>query len=285
MGQGKGTVPRRKLFKMTVPSGVEPQGQPNDTGQQQNSGGQEQHPPYWNELQELPEHLRPVVEPTFKKWEQNVNQRFQQQAEQFKNYEPYQEYIQQYDPDSIGVAIQLATMLRDSPQELLEKLAEQLGFELDDEDFSELNPEQEYDPNVEQMSALQQAVADLAERIDSDAQSREQQSEEAEIWATLQDVDNEMQTEFGPMDMEVVLTRAATYPQQGLEDALQWYYTQYARPVNDGSQQQNNGITPPQALGGGGGLPSSQVDMNKVYSDPKAREDLVAQMLNAANQQ
>lgn len=260
----------------------EPQGQPG-TGQE--NAGQESHPPYWNELQELPEAMRPVVEPTFKKWEQQVNQRFQQQAQQYQRYQPYEQIINQYQPNDVQMAIQLATQLRDNPEEILKQLAASLDYDIGEDD---VDPD-EYMPDGDnaELTAMRQAISDLSERIENDTQTRSQEAEETEIWNSLVAVDEEMSPEYGPMDMEIVLTRAATYPDQGLESALTWYYENVARPSNGGQQVNGAPTTPtaPQPLGAGGGLPSEQGDLQKIYSDKKARQSMVEQLLNSANQQ
>lgn len=260
----------------------EAQGQQNnDAGTGSDSGQQQQYvqttesqPPYYDELQQVPEALRPTVEPIFKSWDQKVNQRFEQQSQQ---YQPWNDIINQYQPQDVDMAIQFAVALRDNPQEVLTNLAQSLGYDIDDEDLEGLDPD---DPSSEKMQALEKGFSDFVEMYQKDQQERQDAATEQEIMQYLNAVSQHNAEQFGPLDVEgmkEILEKASVT--DDLEGAVNWYYSKLARPINNSTPKQT-----PQVLGAGGSLPSqNQQDLSKLGA--KETKNLVAELLNAANQQ
>lgn len=245
---------------------VQPQ-QPAQETQQQNQA------PYAEYLNKVPESARGLVEPVFKEWDANYTRMTQQYTDRLNQYKPYDQIIQAVgSPETMQAAIQMAYELQQNPEDMFNRLAEHLGYELDDEEANANNDGQSavLDPRIE---AMESGLNDLTQLIQQQHEEQELDKESAAIFQQLDEVEQQRGL---PLDREIVLTRAIET--DDLDGAIDWYYQKFG-PV---LQAQNNQQQPPTPLGSGGGLPSQSKDLASM--NEKERRQFVMETLNAANQ-
>lgn len=112
--------------------------------------------PAWDAyLEDVPDTLRDLVKPAFKKWDQDVAAKFEQHAQDRKRYDPYNEFVEnQVDPNAIRASMQFLHQLTNDPVAFYKELHQTL---------------QENPQYASQLSPAQkQAVADAAEESLSD---------------------------------------------------------------------------------------------------------------------
>lgn len=235
---------------------------------------EETRPVYWNELNSLPEDVRPLVEPIFKEWDTNVAKRLQGVHSE---YEPYKPLFDEWEPEALSSALGLAQALEENPQEVIAQLAEAYGIDLGQ---GAASPQQSEPQAVEEDTSTEpddprfQLLEALARTV---IEEREQRSM-AEAQAELDTVLEGLRQQYGDYDENYVLSLIANEvePEQAVA-MFQQSVQQYAAKLN--APQANA----PTVLGQGGGYPSQQVDPATLSN--KDTEALVAQMLRAANQQ
>lgn len=72
-------------------------------------------PAYADQLERVPEGMRPLVEPIFKEWDSGVTQRFQKiRDEEYGWVKPY-EGLKEMDPEYVDSALQYATAVQENP--------------------------------------------------------------------------------------------------------------------------------------------------------------------------
>lgn len=247
-----------------------PAGGPAGGESQQGGGGDN---PAWGELLNvLPSQLHGVVKPHLQKWDQGVQQRFQQVHSQ---YEPWQGIADQgVTPDDVMQALGILQTINDDPQRVYEALAEHLGVGADEQggagEEEEFSGNEEYqDPRYDELQGQFQNMAQimLAQHEQAVAEEEDQ---------ALDSHLSELTEKFGEYDERYVLAMMDT----GMsgEDAVQ----QYQQLISQTAGQINRPPAP-KILNPGGGLPSQAVNPSELTD--KGRRDLVAQMLSAAAQQ
>lgn len=242
--------------------------------QQQEVQQPQNQAPYAEYLNKVPESARGLVEPVFKEWDANYTRMTQQYTDRLNQYKPYDQIIQAVgSPETMQAAIQMAYELQQNPEDMFNRLAEHLGYELDDEEANANNDGQSavLDPRIE---AMESGLNDLTQLIQQQHEEQELDKESQQIFAQLDDVEQQRGL---PLDRELVLTRAIET--DDLDGAIEWYYQKFG-PV---LQQQNNQQGPPTPLGGGGGLPSQTKSLQDMT--PQERKQFVISTLNAAKQQ
>lgn len=275
--------PRKAPLLMTTPENAPLQGQEaaaDPTGLAVEPAVTEapvENPPYWNELQELPESVRPLVEPVFKKWDAGVGQRLQSVHSE---YEPYKPLFDEWEPDALSQAVQIAQALETDPQAFVQAIMEaykiDLGQGVADQqpvvtpEFDENGPiDPRYQALLDQQAQQDQLLQTMANAMISERQAAEQATSMQQLEQTLA----QLRTEQGDFDETYVLGLIANNvePAQAVEMFKQ-AVSQYAAPK----------VEAPVIMGQGGGYPSNQVDPAGL--DDKATKDLIVQMLRAANQ-
>lgn len=257
-------------------------GQPNGTpaeGQQpEDNSGQA---PYAQYLAELPESVRPLVEPAFKTWDADVTQKFQKLH---SDYEPWKEVTENYDPEDVQGALQVALTLQNDPQRFLTALKDafpELVQEIfggqsqqpanpasNEQGLGDLDPE---DPVTKRLEALQQQVEQLTGNLTEREQFELEQSNQQQLDAILAD----MHAKHGNFDDTFVLSQMA-YRQATPDQAIAAWNETLKQYGNSQTQ------TPaPTVLSPGGGLPASDMDVTKL--DSNGTQALVAQILAEAN--
>lgn len=267
---------------MSELAGTETQGQ-TEANLDQQSTGQASEPaeykaPWADYLEPLPESVRPLVEPTFKKWDADVTQRFQQVHSEYEPLKPYQELMQQgFTPDIAQQAFGLVQALQEDPESVYRMLAESLGYNVEqgiaEPDVPALDDEDGYeDPR---MREYMQMTEQMAEILVQEQQAKQAAEEDAKLDAKL----NELREKYGDYDEEYVLA----YMQVGHspEEAVAKY--QQAMKASFERIQGAQSASAPAVLGSGGGLPSQSINPAQLSS--KDTKNLVAQYLAQANQQ
>jgi len=249
------------------------------TGPVEQEGGatNDGQPPWADYLTDLPDSVRPLVEPKFKEWDASVTKRFQSLQSE---YDPYKPLIAEYEPDALQQAVHLAQAMEANPQEFLARVAEAYGIEFGSDqgtaDQQELEePADNDDPYAQRFQQHEQLLQTMAEAMINERQQQEHAQADWELDGML----TELATKHGEFDEAFVLTQVANGvpPEQAVQN-FQSIVQGYAQKLNQPSQQ-----APSVVSGGGGGYPSQQVNPNSLNS--QGRKDLIVQMLRAANEQ
>lgn len=221
--------------------------------------------PAWTELYGvLPDSLHTVVSPVLEKWEQGTQQKFQQYAEQVKQYEPYQGFVEQgVAPDQIEQALAMAQLIDSDPKGFMQQMQaffggdeqqqpnQQQGQQQSNDNFVGTFDEQpfdiENDPRFQQLKQNQdQIAAFLAQQVEAE------QAQQADSY--LDNELNSLSQKYGEFDEEFVLGLATNGVP--LEDAVQRYQSLVERvrttPAPDAGL--------PNIMSPGGGLPSEQIN-------------------------
>lgn len=284
---------------MSVQAGVEQTNSQGQQMQQNNDAGtgnvqapesqqqtqQQQNPaPYTPYLEKLPESVRGLVEPVFREWDAGVTQRFQQLHSQFGWAEPWQEIAQEYDPETVSQSLMLLQSLSTDPEGFYKALGETYGYtpaqaqQIVEQGLQQQQGSQsELPPEIAQrLSSFEQTLGTLAEGFLSKQQQEEEAAEEQAFMEHL----NQLRQTHGDFDLDYVITKVAAGmdPEQAV--------TSYRALIGQQAQQliapgQQTPVVMPGS--GGGGVPSSSVDIRKL--DRKATQDLVANVLAANNSQ
>jgi hypothetical protein len=277
-------------------AGVEqPQGQPvnnGGTGQQPQNQGPENRPPYADYLDKIPEGLRGVVEPTFKEWDANVTRRFQDLNGQNTEYEPYQAYFDEYEPEAIGQAIQLAQMLNspEGAQQVYQQLHQMFGEgapnggqqQNDDEGQQGLTAAPEF-------KQLQDSVGQISEMFNNYMQTQQQQQVEqqaAQEWQTALDKNKSLVSNSdGTLNQDaadMVLSLAISKTNGDIDKAFEVYASAVGKQA--GLQNQPGRNAPIVGGGAQNAMPSNVVNPAN-WSDKQRKEAALAvvQAHNRAN--
>lgn len=254
--------------------------------QQQGQQSQQQGNPAWKELLDImPSNLHPQMQPVLDKWEQGVQQRFQQHAEQMQRYEPYNALIENNVPmDYIEQALSVAQLIDENPQGFMQQLQAifggddgqydeqgQNGYDNGDQDgtFDQQQWDLSQDPRFQE---LQQHQDLLAQHIAQQMQQEQEAQEDQELDTMLDD----LRQQYGDYDERYVITMAASgvHP----EDAVK----QYMEMVNGIRSQPRADANLPRIVSPSNGMPTEQVDVANL-SDADRRK-LVQNILSQASQ-
>jgi hypothetical protein len=262
---------------------------PNDSGG--NGPDDTSGNPAWNDLlNEIPQSLHHIVTPHLTKWDQGVQQKFQQIQQQNSNYEPYKDFVDnKVDPQAIQQALAVMGMINEKPDQFYKEMQ---TFYKDDPRFApdpntsqgvpEVDPTQqqqnqqqqpqfniETDPRFQQMQQQQEIIANF---LSSQVTQQQAQQEDAAL-------DKEMktlETKYGQYDEDYVLGLAQSGI--GLEQAVQRYKQVEAKFRSSGVPGSNF----PPVVSPNGGVPSTAIDPKTLSrQDTKS---LIASYLATQNQ-
>ena len=268
------------------------QGTPESTDPPQQQQPQETRAPYADDLEKLPETVRPLVEPTFKEWDASVTQRFQELHSQ---QEPWKDIVGEYQPDDVVGALQLAGIVQQDPGYLLQALAEAYPdivkeslkdfFEgqgnnqptepSGEQGLGDLDPD---DPIAKQLKAMQDQLAQLTGNF----QSREEQEQQASAQQELDRVLEDLHAKHGDFDDTFILSQMA-FAGKEPDQAYQAWQELTSKWQNPQTQQDDSATPPPPVIPSNGGVPSNQIVPEDL--DRSATKNLVAQLLEQASQQ
>jgi hypothetical protein len=240
------------------------------TGTGDNGGNQ---PPYAAYLEKFTDPTaKATAEQVFKEWDSNTTKRFQDlHSESDQKYGWVNPLLENYDPDDIQAAVQIAEQLQADPQGFLSRLQSSIGSEQGlgaDEDGGDYDPD---DPYAERFSQLESVIAQLTEQLTGTVNAQQQKEEDAALESTLA----ELKEKHGEFDEDWVLAKALK--NGGDLDAAAQEYQKFEESILTKKNR-----PAPRPLGAGGGLPSSDIDPTKL-SDREAK-DLVRKILDEANQ-
>jgi hypothetical protein len=289
--------------QQNAPGTVTPQNQPQQTQQQQSAPQQiQQRAPYADYLEKVPEGLRPVVEPAFKEWDGNVNQRFQQYNDQLKEYERYQQVIDQYEPEAIGQAIQLAEQLntQEGAEELFQQLAQALGYQVegtpgqpgtgnvnqnqnqnlgDDDDYSDLF-------NNPRFQQLEQAITNISQQFQQTQETMTQQQQLQQVeqeWNATLEKNKSLVTNADGSENKDAIDAILAFAQ--VDGNIEKAFEKYSRVVGKQATAMNAPGQNAPIIGGGSqnNMPSNVVEPAKMT--PQQRKEAAIAALQEANRQ
>jgi len=243
------------------------------------SGSEANGNPILNEV--APDH-RSIVAPYLQKWEKHATQKFQENAAKLKPWEslgiPYEE-AQQY--------IAVARKLKDTPDDVF-RLMWKAYEDAYGDDFDEnlarilqieedaMNEELEYeegeepDPDEVWRQNIEKDVTEIREWREEQAALQEQSEQQAQLDDFLETMHNQL-GDFDEDIMVLMLSRHESVP-----EAVKAYNEVFSK---------NSQRTPrqvPKTMGGQGGVPNGQVDVNKLRGSD--RKKAVEAFLEAAQQ-
>lgn len=271
---------------MTQPAQPPVQGEPTPTPTPTDPPApQENQAPYAEYLEKLPETVRPLVEPVFKEWDGGVTQRFQELHSQ---YEPWKQVTDEYQPDDVMGALQVASVLEEDPErflaafveaypELAQKVLQGQGGSqppsstppASEQGLGDLDPE---DPVAKQLKMLQDKVDELTGGFTQRQQLEEQQASQQYLDSVL----SELHKEHGEFDDTFILSQIA-FANRTPEQAIQAWNDTKTRFMTPQTTPQPPA---PPVISANGGIPSTVPDLESM--DSKDTKNLVAQLLEQA---
>lgn len=249
---------------------------------------QEPQSPYAEYLEELPETIRPLVEPAFKKWDGSVTQRFQ---ELHSRYEPWKQVTEEYQPEDVLGALQVASVIEEDPErflqafvqaypELAEKALQGQGGTQQpttttppnsEQGLGDLDPE---DPIAKKIQQLEETISQLTGTVTE----RQQQEQAQEAQQYLDGLLEQLHKDHGEFDDTFILSQLA-FANRTPEQAIQAWKDLQSKYLSP--QQQTQTPAPP-VISTSGGVPSTVPDIGEM--DSKETKNLVAQLLEQAAQ-
>ena len=251
-----------------------------DAGQVEDTGtGNEEGNPAWKDLlSAVPDSLHHVITPHLQKWDQGVQNRFQQLQQDNSVYEPYKEFVDQgVAPQDIQQAMAVMAMINDNPDQFYKEMQ---SFYKDDPRFAQQDTSQgqqesldlgeqqkqfdlSQDPNFQTIARQQEIIAQFLS-----GQVQDGEAQQADIA-----LDKELAgltTKYGQFDEDYVLGLANGGVD--LEVAVQRYQNVISR-----TRTPVPGSNLPTVVTPGGGIPSTAIDVAKI--DRKGTRQLIADYL------
>lgn len=228
--------------------------------------------PWASYLENLPETVRPLVEPAFREWDANTTKRFQSVQSEYEPLKPFKEVVDNgWTYEDVQQALILASTLNDNPQQIYDALAANFGFgqaPTVDQGQGDLEDEND-DPRFAKLAELETLQETMAQYLISQQEAQDA----AQTDAALDQYMTGLKQQYGDFDEDYVMTKMLN----GMsgEDAI----TQLQSLI--GAQQPRTPV--PTIMGTGGGLPSQVI--NPATLDEKGRKALIMQVLQAQNTQ
>lgn len=209
--------------------GVQP-----DSGQGE-SGGQ----PYADYLDRVPEEVRGDIEPIFSDWNSHVNKQFEQHAGYRKQWEPYEQLgVHEQNPENLQALLDFQQALENNPQgvwEWAQGYAKERGLyeepapaEQPAEDFSYLDPNQQYEKVLEQkLGPLQKQFEQFEQWRNQLEEAAREQQEQQEHERQVAEISSALEHEIG----QLAEKHAANLPEKMREqfgDILERFAYPYA---------------------------------------------------------
>lgn len=215
--------------------------------------------PAWTEyLNGIPEAYRPKVREAFSRWDQGVNAKFQERAqeiqqlqERFKPFEPLVE--KGITPEKLSAAEYLLEAISTDPKSFYQQLGEHLGITAEQaQEAVEGQESEEYDgdtgnlsdPRVAELARQQQALIQQQEQLQAYIAEQQAAQEEARLDAEVANEISTFQEQYNIPDpvMNEIIREAVLIGQQNpnvtiMEAARSWNNRQKAlytnRPTNN----------------------------------------------------
>lgn len=261
---------------------------------------------YESYLSQVPEALREQIEPAFKSYSEKLAGEYKTEADQFKPYREFEE--QGWEPEHVGVGLNLLKQLNDNPQVVLDAILQE---------YPQLQQglQQQQNTNQLQQTMQQQQQQNqlpfpnngntngntsdmdlppaLLERMDQQekiinlmfqgfqqqqdryAQQQTMEQEQNELKAFNAELDKVAPSDKYPRDFILSYISQGQTPDQAVKSFESWYSSEQAK--------WRGGNAPLVAPGSGGGMPAEPIDTSKLSS--LDRRNLITQYLEAANRQ
>lgn len=255
------------------------------------NGNEDQQPqghPAWTELlNDVPEDLRPLLEPKLQEWERNMSQKLQGTVEQYKPYEQYQPLVEHnVSLENVQKALWLAQQLEENPDGIIKSAIEHygLGYVPADQIQNNGNPDPDDLDDLDDDSPLKglenhpafQEILNKARQIE-EWQLQQQQSQEQEeqmdiLSQTLEELHEQFDVEQpdgtkvpGFDDMYVTALMANGVDPEAAVKHFNETVNQRVQMYTGQNTQQD---TPPVVMGGdgttGSGIPNEPINMGAV---------------------
>lgn len=225
--------------------------------------------PAWGEvLGAVPEEYHQALTPHLQKWDQGVNQKFQDIHKEYEQWKPYKE--QGLDKQTVDFALGVMSQLENDPMEIYKALHSYLGEQGLLEALGQEDDDDEEDaglPDDPRFSELQEGFSTLAEAWLSQEQAKQEAEEDAKLEVELK----QMTQKYGDFDEEFVLSKMVNG--MDTEDAVKSYFAYVDKILHE-----RNRPNPPRVIGSAGAFPGQgSIDPKKLTD--RGRKDLVADML------
>lgn len=232
----------------------------------------EGHPAWKEILDVLPSSLHPVVSPALQKWDQGVQQRFQQVQQTYEPYKPFVE--QQVNPQNIEQALAIYRQIEADPRGFYDRMGQYVGqgqSDTDADEFDDDGTEEDDDPRYARLMQQQEQLAGMLMQM----QNKEIEAQaEAKLDADL----NALKSKHGEFDEEAVLQFAVANGGD-LNKAMD----KYLNLIGKARTIPTPGSELPTVVSPSGATASTAIDPTTL--DSKGTKDLVSNLLAQMNAQ
>lgn len=249
-----------------------------DTDNSSSPTGDDIYAPY---LEKFPTSLHPIAREVFREWDGNVTKRLQSVHSE---YEPYKQFVENYEPDALQQAITIAEALDTDPKGFYTALAEAYGFSTPEqgqqiaESLQQQEPDDgydQYDPVQQRLAQQEELLRTMAEAMLAERNAAEQAQQEAYEDQVYEQTMAALEEQYGQFDVDYVnaLLAQGYEPEQAIaqwQQSVDQYAQQRLAPIQNA----------PVVMGAGGGTPSIQRDTANLSS--QETKQLVEQMLRQA---
>lgn len=266
-----------------MPQLNEGQQEPQDNqGQQQPDADELRFNQAWNPLlSQLPQSLHTIVTPHLKQWDRNYNDGIQKVHSQYAGYKPFLDA--QVAPEDINNAMLVYNALNENPQDLIGQLIDYYKYELQPQGEQgqgqqQIADEDEIPYDVTQHPEFQR-MAQMVELLGQNTLQQNEQMLSAQAEADLDAEFDAAHEKYGNFD-DVWVAQMMYAQGVDMDTAVQTYQEHIQQAIQS---HRSPGMSAPVLMGGGGGLPSQQVNVGNLTD--KQRKQLVADTLARAAQQ
>lgn len=250
--------------------------------------------PAWDTLKEkLPKEFHSQIDPILSEWDKNVQQKFQQNAEELRRYEAWKEFVDNnVDPNQLRVAHQMAQNLNTDPLTFYNNLSTMLrergliqeAQQVEQKAEEELEAlEQVNDPRIDALAKQQEM---LIQGLTAQQQAQMQADADARIAQQVQSDMAALESKTGPLPEWVkneVFNRGALMTQQlGRPVGLQEAFMEFQKIRQQLLNTPRPGETAPRVVPGGGGFPARKPDKEALKTF-EGRGAAIAEIIQRQN--
>jgi len=235
----------------------------------------------WNPmLQKLPKEFHNAIASDLKQWDRNYNDGIQKVHSQYAPYKPFLEA--QVPAEDLNNALLIFNALNDNPQALIEQMIDYYKYELpqavEQGQGNQQLDDEEIPYDVTQHPEFQR-MAQLVELLGQNTLQQNEQMLQAQAEADLDAEFEQAKNTLGDFD-ETWVAQMMYAQGVDLETAVKAYQSHIQEKI---ANYRPPGANAPVLMGGGGGLPSQQVNARNLTD--QQRKKLVAETLARAAQQ
>lgn len=237
--------------------------------------------PYKQQLEQIPEGFRPLVEPVFQDWDRQVGKKLQ---EVHSRYEPYKQFLDaEVSPEQLRDSMDLYRMMLENPQRIYEALGQQLGLAqqaggeqgqgADEEiDLGE-SPQIDIanDPHFQQLQRQQEIIVQQMQ-----AAQQQREAQEGEVWLDerVKDITTSLEKKgITDPDWDYILTVAGSlieHKKMDHDKALDAATEMFVSKIQGYMARPTANSTAPTVLPTHGGTPSNQLPLDMSEKDRRS---------------